>query len=294
LGLKTGERKELALGLYESEEAAYSKRILAETLGVAEGTLYYEGVQHEKDLKVKEKIEEQYKMDDTMGAGKLAPLLGCSEEKVARVMLKFDIIPRKKAKKYRYAGKSDDVVDNQLLSKEDIENYEVVFSDIFEFRLSGGSKVYGCFMMRKKTRQILSFSYAKHMRAELVAGGLKHVYFGKDLGEADVIFHSDQGSQYGAEVTVKQILEYRFERSMSRAGTPTDNGVAERFVGIFKHSVVERYRYERLEDFAEFATKWLNFYNNLRPHSSLGNKSPNEYARENRLSEVHKIVPILL
>lgn len=81
---------------------------------------------------------------------------------------------------------------------------------------------------------------------------------------------------------------------MSRAGTPTDNGYAERFVGTFKHSVVERYKYERLEEFAEFTYKWLNFYNERRPHYSLGQKSPNEYAREKGLSVVRVLVPNLL
>lgn len=294
MGLKKKDRKELALGIYESEQANYSKRSLAETLEISESSLYYEGIQDQKDLKVKEQILSQYKVDDTMGAGKLAPLLEMSETRVARVMLKYEIVPRKKSKRYRHAGKTDDIVANALLNEQEIENNEVVFSDIFEFSLSKGGKVYGCFMMRRKTRQILSFSYAKHMRAELVSEGIKHLYFGDDLKDSEVIFHSDQGSQYGADVTLKQLLEYNFERSMSRAGTPTDNAIAERFVGIFKLSVVERYRYERLEGFAEFADLWLNFYNNQRPHSSLGNKSPNEFAKEKGLSEVKIITPILL
>ncbi|MBA2395246.1 MAG: transposase family protein [Ktedonobacteraceae bacterium] len=60
---------------------------------------------------------------------------------------------------------------------------------------------------------------------------------------------ADQGSQFGAEQTRAVLLEKGFIRSMSRAGTPTDNGHAERFVGTFKLAVAERRRYRTLGDF---------------------------------------------
>ena len=55
---------------------------------------------------------------------------------------------------------------------------------------------------------------------------------------------------------------------MSRAGTPTDNGHAERFVGVFKLAVVERQPYRPLGDFLRAAEAWINFYNRERPHES--------------------------
>jgi putative transposase len=61
---------------------------------------------------------------------------------------------------------------------------------------------------------------------------------------------------------------------MSRAGTPTDNGYAERFVGLFKGAVAERYPYHTLGAFLQAAQEWVNFYNQERPHEGLGNLSP--------------------
>jgi putative transposase len=294
LGLKKSDRKDLALGIYENNNNTYPKCKIAETLQISESTLYYINKLDSKDLELKLKILNQYEIDDTLGAKKLSPLIKSSIGRISRIMLKYDILPRKKKKKYTYAGRSNDLVNNRLMEIKNIEDYEVIFSDIFEFKLSRGEIVYGCFMMRKKTRQILSFSYSRNMKAELVRHSIKHIYLSKDLKETDILFHSDQGSQYGADIIVNQLLEYQFERSMNRAGTPTDNGYAERFVGTFKHSVVERYKYERIEEFAEFTYKWLNFYNNTRPHESLGQKSPNEFARENNLSVVRVLIPNLL
>jgi transposase InsO family protein len=98
-----------------------------------------------------------------------------------------------------------------------------------------------------------------------------------------MIWHSDQGSQYGADQTRKALLRKGFERSMSRAGTPTDNGYAERFVGQFKLSVAERRAYHTLGEFLWAAENWINFYNRLRPHEGLDQQSPDHYASEQGL-----------
>jgi len=77
------------------------------------------------------------------------------------------------------------------------------------------------------------------MPAEPVTTTIKMIPFAVQ----GAIFHSDQGKQYGAAQTRTLLLEKGFVRSMSRAGTPTDNGYAERFVGQFKLAVAERHPY---------------------------------------------------
>jgi len=70
---------------------------------------------------------------------------------------------------------------------------------------------------------------------------------------------------------------------MSRAGTPTDNGYAERFVGVFKLAVAERKPYHTLGEFLQAAEAWINFYNSKRPHEALNYRSPNQFAKEQDL-----------
>jgi transposase InsO family protein len=83
----------------------------------------------------------------------------------------------------------------------------------------------------------MAFDY--HMRADLVTDTIETMTF-EGPGS---IWHSDQGKQFGAKQSRHLLLQKGFLLSMSRAGTPTDNGYAERFVGIFKLAVAERYRY---------------------------------------------------
>src|SRR5258708_13286158 len=114
------------------------------------------------------------------------------------------------------------------------------------------------------------------MQAELVVSTVRSLQF----SVPGMIWYSDQGSQYGAEQTRAALLEQGFQLSMSRAGTPTDNGYAERFVGIFKLAVAERRPYQTLGEFLRASEAGVNFYNRMRPHESLGSLSPNQFAAE--------------
>lgn len=89
-----------------------------------------------------------------------------------------------------------------------------------------------------------------------------------------VIWHSDQGSQYGSDAVIDELVRRDFIASMSRAGTPTDNGHAERMVGEFKHAVLRRMSYQTIGQLLTEAERWINYYNERRPHGRLGYKSP--------------------
>jgi transposase InsO family protein len=288
LGLSKSERKDLALATCEALAPKPPKRLLAKAFGLGRSSLYLEAKLTLKDNQLRRQIEALHELDDTLGCRKLATMLGTGKNRVFRVMLKYGIAPRRKRPSYKYPGKSDDVAPNKLLEQKqaDLEHYTILFSDIFQFRLSDRTWVYCCFILRKETKQILSFCYGYSMMAELVARGIQRIDLVQDLSDTEVIFHSDQGKQYGARITLDTLTQMNFERSMSRAGTPTDNGSAERFVQTFKLAVTERYKYQNLVEFEEYATKWLNFYNDKRPHQTLKQKSPNQYAREHAIETI--------
>jgi putative transposase len=248
-------------------------------LGIARGTLYLKGKQAAKDKQVATAIEEWHEQDDTMGQRKLAALLKAGKNRMKRVMKKYGIEARRKKKRYVYPGKTNSVVPNMLRDPNTPADLEIMFSDIFEVQLADRTKVRGCFALWKRTRHILALAFDYSMRADLVVSTIEMVEF----SVPGVIWHSDQGSQYGAEQTRTALLLKGFQRSMSRAGTPTDNGYAERFVGIFKLAVAERRSYRTFGEFLQEAERWINFYNQQRPHEGLHQQSPDHYAREQGL-----------
>lgn len=272
-----------------ASDSPINKSQLARTLGIARSSLYVQPKRPQLDKAVAVRIEELQEQDDTMGHRKLAVLLQTGKNRVKRVMHNYGLFARRKRKKSVYPGKASQVAPNRLREKEEARNREIVFSDILETRLADRSKVRGCFALHKGTRAILGMAFDYHMRADLVTDTIQTMTFELPQGS---IWHSDQGKQFGAETTRPLLLQKGFVLSMSRAGTPTDNGYAERFGGTFKLAVAERRPYHTLGAFLQAAQTWINFYNHVRPHEGLGNLSPQQYAQQLALEKIPSITLI--
>jgi len=175
----------------------YSKRQVARALNFARSSYYLPRKQAKKDKAVAVAIEVQQEHDDTLGHRKLAALLHMGKNRIKRVMKKYGLTARRKKKRYVYPGKAAQIAPNLVRELAEDATSEVVFSDIFEIQLADGSKVRGCFALWKRTRQILALAFDYQMKAELVVSTVKMLRF----SVPDMIWHSDQGSQYGAELT---------------------------------------------------------------------------------------------
>jgi putative transposase len=256
-----------------------NKTQLARALGIARSSLYLHPKRPQMDKEVVVSIEYWHEQDDTLGHRKLAVLINTGKNRVKRVMHKYGIAARRKRKKYVYPGKAAQTAPNLVRELSEDATQQVIFSDIFEVHLADQSRVRGCFALEKQSRQIFGLAFDYHMRADLVTSVIETMTF----PASGAIWHSDQGKQYGAQCTRDLLLRKGFLQSMSRAGTPTDNGYAERFVGTFKLAVAERRSYRTLGHFLSAAETWINFYNTLRPHEGLGDCSPLQYAQNHQL-----------
>ena len=211
-----------------------------------------------------------------------------------------ELAARPRKPKYKYPGKTHEPFTNLVRAmavyEADIHPAseappEVFRSDILEGRLADGSKVRVAFAWREQTAQILSLVIDWRMQAELIVQTLARIpehcteHIQITLGSS-IIWHSDQGSQYGSGDVIDELVNRNFIASMSRAGTPTDNGHAERMVGEFKHAVLRRMNYQTIGQLLAEAERWINYYNERRPHGRLNYQSPNAYAAERGLGTV--------
>ncbi len=65
----------------------------------------------------------------------------------------------------------------------------------------------------------------------------------------------------------------------SRPGKPTDNAFIESFNARFRLECLNEHWFLTLDDARQMIEAWRQAYNECRPHSSLGNVPPAEFAR---------------
>ena len=96
----------------------------------------------------------------------------------------------------------------------------------------------------------------------------------KDL---DTIVHTDQGSVYSSMSFNNIFNSYQITRSMSRAGTPTDNPVIESKNGWIKKEMYIDFDINNYNTVQEYIDDIVYDNNYLRPSYALKYKTPIEY-----------------
>ena len=93
----------------------------------------------------------------------------------------------------------------------------------------------------------------------------------------DTIFHTDQGAVYSSMSFNNIIKSYNITRSMSRAGTPTDNPVIESKNGWLKKEMYIDFDINNYNTVQQFIDDIVYDNNYLRPSYALNYKTPIEY-----------------
>lgn len=95
-----------------------------------------------------------------------------------------------------------------------------------------------------------------------------------DPNAAPRMHHSDRGVQYSCSTYRKVLLEHDITQSMSAAGCPYHNAVAERINGILKNEFYLDRIFTSIAQAERAVAEAINAYNHLRPHLSLMMKTP--------------------
>lgn len=84
----------------------------------------------------------------------------------------------------------------------------------------------------------------------------------------------DQGSEFVSRDLDLWAYQRGVTLDFSRPGKPTDNGFIESFNGKFRTECLNTHWFMSLDDARAKMEDWRRDYNEVRPHSAIGNKAP--------------------
>ncbi len=139
--------------------------------------------------------------------------------------------------------------------------------------------VYSSFVIDVFSRRIVGWRVSSTLRAELALDALEMAIWSRgSWALKGLVHHSDRGVQYLAIRYTERLADAGAVRSVGSRGDSYDNALAESVVGLFKTELIRMKGPWRTLEQVELATaRWVDWYNQRRLHSSIGNLPPAEF-----------------
>ena len=139
--------------------------------------------------------------------------------------------------------------------------------------------VYVAFVIDVFARRIVGWRVSASLRTDFVLDALEQaIYERRATGLADLVHHSDRGTQYLSMRYTGRLADAGIEPSVGSRGDSYDNAMAESIIGLFKTEVIQRKGPWRHLEAVEFATlTWVDWFNTRRLLEPIGYVPPAEY-----------------
>lgn len=270
----------------------YNVNTLCEALEVAKGTYYNHTLRNKRgETKSAQRrrelfpiIEQIYhESNQTYGAGRITVIMRergivVSEGTVARIMHEnglFSIRGGAKALYYRNKERKENIIKQDFTVKAP---NEVWVSDITYFHFNNKT-YYLCAIIDLYARKVVAWKISERNSTHLTKGTLKLAIIDRTPA-SELIFHSDNGANFTSYTFTTYLKEFGIKQSFSRAHNPYDNSVCESFFKTLKQEEIYRKDYRSEKDMFRSITKFMEFYNNDRPHSMICYKTPNKHEKD--------------
>lgn len=143
--------------------------------------------------------------------------------------------------------------------------------DITYVRIKGGFLYVFC-LVDIFSRKIMGYSVSIFLETEPCVGALEDAL---RRAKPDIL-NSDQGCQFTSELWISFATSKEIKISMDGKGRWADNIYVERLWRALKYELVYLNGFETVEQFKKALAKYVEFYNNERPHQALNYHTPQQ------------------
>ncbi len=126
------------------------------------------------------------------------------------------------------------------------------------------------------SEEIVGWSVGPTLDTEYSLEALRMALKRIDGQEVNLIHHSDRGCQYASREYVNTLREHGIQISMTESGDPKDNAQAERINNTMKNELLKDKVFRSIGEVIAAIALAADFYNNRRPHMSVGMMTPAE------------------
>jgi transposase InsO family protein len=194
-----------------------------------------------------------------------------NDKKVHRLWREMGLQVPVRRRRWRHAGSHQNACDRRVAQHpNDIWAY-----DFLSDQTTDGRSLKFLAIVDEFTREVLAIKVARSIRANDVCAALRELFQSDGTPTA---IRSDNGSEFIADEVRSLLHEYSTAPLFIEPGAPWQNGYVESFNARFRDEVLDRELFGSVAEAQYLSDMHRNFYNQERPHSSLGGMTPAEFA----------------
>ena len=155
--------------------------------------------------------------------------------------------------------------------------------DFVADQLQDGTRFRSLTMVDIYTREGVAIEVGQSLKGDDVVRTLNRLK--QERGVPKLLF-CDNGSEFTSHAMDLWAYRHGVKIYFSRPGKPTDNAFVESFNGTFRAECLDTHWFVDLKEAKQLIEAWRREYNESRPHRSLGERPPGEFASQYAASRV--------
>ncbi len=248
-------------------------------LNIPRSSYYYKAVEPVSEAEIEGKVRNIFSESKSRyGARKIKKCLEAegiclSLRRIRRIMKRLNLVSvyQKAVFKPRSKGKNEAPIPNLLDRQFDQHKpLEALVTDLTYVRIDQ-RWAYVCLIIDLFNREIIGLSVGWQKTADLVKQAIQSIPYA--LTKVN-LFHSDRGKEFDNQLIDEMLVAFGITRSLSQAGCPYDNAVAESTYRAFKIEFVYQEQFSTLEELAIKTRDYVHWWNHHRIHGSLNYQTP--------------------
>lgn len=250
-----------------------SVRRACRLLSVARSTLQYESVLARRDAPVTQAMCELAAQYPRFGYRRIRVFLArrghaMSADRAHRLWRCAGLqVPRRRPRRRVASGRPRPLAPSRA---NEVWAYDFVFD-----ACAGGQTLKCLTVVDEFTRECLAIDVGSSIRSERVIEVLSKLV---SVRGAPRYLRSDNGPEFVSRAILTWLTEAKIETALIDPGKPWQNGANESFNGKFRDECLGMQWFQNRAEARVLIETWRREYNSIRPHSSLGNLTPVEFA----------------